>query len=847
MALEIRQQCPLPNGLHARPAALLSAVARRFDAAITLVNEKTGVQANAKSPLSSITLDLRHDDAYRVVIDGADEAEARDALSQFLEVEFPGCDAPLPAIDAERGKLPLSPMLVESNATFFRGMPVVGGIGEGRLVNLHREITLPKVAKGRPADLDLECRRAVSAVERVVGRFEAMSTAAVRLEREVIEAHRSILEDAEFRSRIEEIIRRDRCSVGKAVLCAASELGEVLRDTDNPLLAARADDIDDICRHLLVELYGEQVVSALPDFDEPSIVVAETLLASELLAMNLDRLKGLILGNTSSTAHVVIVARSRGIPTLVGVETARLRTVIGTRVIADGEAGVVVAGEIERCEGYYDLERGRIRDRMRFEKARAAAAEGNGGLSRVSLLANASSVQDVERAINVGAGGIGLLRTELVFGAWKTAPTEEEQYEAYHRAAKATGDKPLTIRLFDCGGDKPLAFMPVSPETNPFLGWRGVRMYDAFSDIIDAQIRAILRAGCVGDVRILVPMVASVEEIASVRQRVERLAAELTTAGVRCRADIPIGVMVEVPAAVWIVDQLAACADFFSVGTNDLAQYFSAADRENPRVAGIADVFAPAFLRVLRQIALFAQRANRPLAMCGEMAGNALAAPLLYAMGFEELSMAVESLGRVRSRMVDLDEAKCTELLQGVIDLPTADEVRALVARFDGGAAVRSLLEPNLVLCDVECDSRAEAIKLLVDRLYATGRTESPHALERAVWLREETTPTDLGFGFAVPHCKCDHVVANSIAVARLKNAINWNGDDEDVPTRFVFLLAVRESAAATDYMDVLKTLAVRIMDDQFRESVAGAAGADALYNAILTSLGEIPAMTTQT
>lgn len=846
MALEIRQRCPLPNGLHARPAAFLSAFARKFGATITLVNEKSGVRANAKSPLSSISLDLRHDEPYLIVIEGEDERAAHESLSQFLEVEFPNCDSPLPTIDAERAELPLSRMLTDTGANTLRGLPVVGGIGEGRLVSLQREITLPESATASPKDLNQESGRAHTAVERVVGRFEAMAATASALERDVIEAQRSILEDDEFRSQIDEAIQREKCSVGRAVQIAGAELSETLRATDNPLLAARADDIDDICRHLLVELYGESVVTELPRLEGDSIVVADTLLASELLALDLTRLKGLLLGNTSSTAHVVIVARSRGIPTLVGVDTASLRHIIGKPVIVDGEAGAVVSGDIAKCRRYYDLERSRIRDRVKYEKARAVQAANNGSLGRISLMANASSVEDVERAMASGAAGIGLLRTELVFGGWQKAPTEEEQYEVYRRAAVAAGGRPVTIRLFDCGGDKPLPFMPVPPETNPFLGWRGVRMYDAYATVIDAQIRAILRARVAGDVRILVPMVTNADEMADVRERVMRVAAAMQAEGVPCESDAPLGVMIEVPAAAWVVDQLAAYADFFSVGTNDLAQYFSAADRENPRVAEMGDVFAPAFLRVLRQIAVMAKRASRPFAMCGEMAGNSMAAPLLYAMGFEELSMAVESLGRVRSRLAGLDEGKCNELLQSVVDLPSAGEIRTQLAKFDGGAAVRSLLEPDIVLCDVDCATRPEAIKRLVDRLYATGRTETPHALEQAVWVREDTTPTGLGFGFAVPHCKCDHVIANSIAVARLREAINWDGD-EDVPTRFVFLLAVRESAAASEYMDVLKTLAVRIMDDQFRESVAGAADADSLYNAISTALGEIPALSSQT
>lgn len=846
MALEIRQRCPLPNGLHARPAALLSAVARRFAASIFLVNEKSGKRADAKSPLSTITLDLRHDDAFRLEIDGADEASAHESLTEFLQVDFPNSDSPLPTFGTDRAELPLSPMLVASGADIFRGTPVVGGIGKGRLVNLHRVVTLPETANATPSDLHRERLRATAAVERVVGRFEAHAAGAAHVERDVIEAQRSILEDEQFRLRIDRTIEREGCSVGRAILISARELGDLLRATGNLLLASRADDIDDICRHLLIEIYGQQIVSELPKFAEDSIVVTDSLLASELLSLDLSRLKGLVLGNTSSTAHVVIVARSRGIPTLVGIETSRLRSIVGSEVIADGESGVVVSGDIARSDRYYALERKRIGDRRDFEKQRAASDESNGGIGRVTLMANASSIEDVERAMEAGAGGIGLLRTELVFGSWEKAPTEDEQYQAYRRAAEAVGAGPLTIRLFDCGGDKPLAFMPVAHETNPFLGWRGVRMYDAFADVINAQIRAILRARTAGDVRILVPMVTSVEEIEGVRKRVAEMAASLRESGIDCHGDIPIGVMLEVPAAVWIIDQLAAYSDFFSVGTNDLAQYFSAADRENPRVAGIADVFAPAFLRVIRQIAVASRRANRPFAMCGEMAGNAMAAPLLFAMGYDELSMAVESLGPVRSRLTGLDDTKCDVLLQSVSELTAAGEICTQLARFDGSAAVRSLVEPSLVICDVDCESREEVIKRLVDRLYTTGRTETPHALEQSVWARERKTSTGLGFGFAVPHCKCDHVVTNSIVVARLRKAIDWDGD-EDEPTRFVFLLAVRESAAASEYMDVLKTLAVRIMDDQFRASVTEAVGAEALYNAISASLGEIPAMSSQT
>ncbi|MCA9256436.1 MAG: HPr family phosphocarrier protein, partial [Phycisphaerales bacterium] len=242
MALEIRQRCPLPNGLHARPAALLSAQARQFGASITLVNESSGKRANAKSPLSSITLDLRHDDAYRVLIEGDDAAAAHASLTQFLEVEFPHCDSALPAIDMSRGALPLSPMLENSGADYLRGVPVVGGVGEGRLVNLHREVTLPDSALGAIADLERERMRAVTAIERVVGRFEARIQAARGLERDVIEAQRSIMEDDQFRSQVDDAIRRERCSAGRAIQIAGEELSDMLRATGNPLLSARADD-----------------------------------------------------------------------------------------------------------------------------------------------------------------------------------------------------------------------------------------------------------------------------------------------------------------------------------------------------------------------------------------------------------------------------------------------------------------------------------------------------------------------------------------------------------------------------------------------------------------------------
>jgi fructose-specific PTS system IIA-like component len=363
------------------------------------------------------------------------------------------------------------------------------------------------------------------------------------------------------------------------------------------------------------------------------------------------------------------------------------------------------------------------------------------------------------------------------------------------------------------GGDKPLPYLPLPPEANPFLGRRGVRWYPVHRDLVRTQVRAALQAAVHGDLRLLVPMVSEREELDWVRALVRETAGELAAEGKVCKADLPLGIMVEVPAAALNLEALAREADFLSVGTNDLVQYLFAADRSDPGLMKASHEWHPATLRLLARIAESGRAAGKSVSLCGEMASRPKLLPLLLGLGFEQLSVAPSSVARIRASLAALNAEACRELARKALLASTASEVESLLENTAQANSALPLLDPDLVVLDAGCHTKEEVIKLLVERLATAGRTRDALGLEEAIWAREAAYATSLGFGFAVPHCKSPAVIANSIAVLRLAAPVAWSAE---TTARLVFLLVSRADAEE-EHLRVFARLARRLMDPSFR------------------------------
>ncbi len=829
-------RCPLPNGLHARPASQLADLAARFTSNVVLINERTGASANAKSVLSIIAIDVKLDDACLIRIEGADATAALTAVSDFAANVLPTCDEPLPA-PAAGTEVVLPRLLRKAGVRLHAGTPVSGGIGQG-IVVVARGPALPAELKCegvRSCDEEQEkVRRAIAAVGGDLKTRLADQPSVT--EAGVLRAHLSIAGDVALEEKITEFVSTG-CSAANAIVKAGTFFSCRLMEADSVYVRERALDVQDICQQLLEKALGGQCPAADIDLTEPSVVLAENLTPRQFLSLDKHLLKALVLEHAGTTSHTVILARSFGIPTLTGVANLRANRPTGHQIIVDANLGIVITEINPLVRRYYELELRKLAHRQnRLAKHIQAPAVTRDG-QRLEVAANVATADELAPAFAQGAEGIGLFRTEMLFMDRGEAPSEEEQLAVYSRAVQAAGGRPVIIRTIDIGGDKPVPYLHQDQEANPFLGCRGVRIYREHGDVITTQLRAIIRASACGSLRVMVPMVCSVDELRWVKGRIAEIQEELKVAGVAFDPAMDIGIMVEVPAVAFVIDQLCAEADFFSIGTNDLLQYFLAVDRGNAKVADLYNSRHPAFLRLLAKIAEDARRHNRWVGMCGEMARDLRNLPLLVGLGLDEISVAAQDVLPLKAAVTQLSAAECREVFVAALDCQDIAEVDAALDAFANRGTTRGLLAPELITVDSDSASKEEVIKEIVDAFHLAQRTDDPLAVEEAVWAREEIHSTGLGHGFAIPHCKTDSLAANSIGVVRLKQPIEWDSVDGQT-VQCVILLAIRESDKDGTHMKVFSTLARKLMHEEFRAGLLDASDRDAIYAYLVEELG---------
>ena len=477
----------------------------------------------------------------------------------------------------------------------------------------------------------------------------------------------------------------------EAVTAAADAAAEVLAALDDELLAARAADVRDVGARIARILRGERL--SLPD--APSIAVADDLPPSVTAEIPAGLLRGIVLEGGSRTAHACILARSLGIPAVVGtvgvLAAVDAAAPAGSVVLAvDGESGDVVIDPAAADRAAFEARAAELEAR----RARAAAARGRRGATadgrRVLLVANIGTPDDAPRALEAGAEGVGLFRTEFLFMQRQTPPTEDEQVAAYRRAFEAFGPaRPVVVRLADIGGDKGIPYLGLPAEANPFLGVRAIRLAYGDPELLRTQLRAIWRAGGLAGVEphIMAPMVATLEDVDILESLRDEARAEVLAAGQPCAERMVTGIMVEVPAAALLAPELARRVAFFSIGTNDLTQYVMAADRGNAALGRLQDALHPAVLRAVAGVVAGADAAGIPVAVCGELAGDPAGALVLVGLGVDELSADAGSLDEVRAALAACTAAELEALAAGALVAPDAPAVRAAAASLLARAA----------------------------------------------------------------------------------------------------------------------------------------------------------------
>ena len=488
----------------------------------------------------------------------------------------------------------------------------------------------------------------------------------------IFDAHLLVVED---RTLIDEVLRRlesEHCNVEWVFQEVASNYAETLSRIDDPYLRERALDIQDVTKRIVRNLQGKAPKPFL-SVAEPHILVAHNLAPSDTAVMNRELVLGLATDLGSRTSHTAIIARSLNIPAVVGLHDVTHKLESGQHVLLDGYTGLLIVDPTAETFSYYgevQVRKGQVTKALRqLRETTSTTKDGR----HIVLSANIELPTDVDAVSENGAEGIGLYRTEFLYINRDSLPSEEEQYEVYRKVAERVHPHPLIIRTFDLGGDKlAVGAVDVGDELNPFLGWRAIRFCLENVDIFKTQLRAIIRASAVGNVKIMFPMISGLGELRQARQILEECRQEI---GGAATAKMDVGVMIEIPSAAISADMLAREVDFFSVGTNDLIQYAIAVDRVNERIAHLYEPTHPAVLRLLKMIADAAHGNKIWVGVCGEMASDVALIPLLLGLGMDELSVGATSVPRVKAAVQNLAIPECQQLVDEVLRLQTSSEI----------------------------------------------------------------------------------------------------------------------------------------------------------------------------
>lgn len=665
----------IAHGLHARPAAVLANAAKAHAGPVTVTCR--GTTANAKSVVALMGLGTRFGDVLDIRIEGAGADATADTLLDLVlsGLGDPIADGPAPdeeahpAQDGAAKTAACRPVFEPGANAVIRGRSAVIGLAAGPVTRRSREaINLPR--DGETATI--ERQRLTAALSKV---RERLATEAGGPHGAIATAHRELLDDPALIEAAEADIAAGR-SAEWAWNAACVGQAELLAALSDARMAERAADMRDIAAQILAALAGRSGVSGLSARPAGSIVLADEVLPSEMAGLPVGHIAALLMRDGGPTSHAAIIAAGLGIPTVVALGTEADLIPDGATVVVDAGLGQVTVFPTEQAMTAATLRICERNDSRAIQRAQAQADCHLADGTRIEIFANLGEIGEGTLAVGEGAEGCGLLRTEFLFQKRSSAPSEDEQFAQYQDIADELGGRPLIIRTLDVGGDKPLAYLPLPKEDNPFLGLRGVRVSLLQPELLRTQVRAILRVKPFGVARIMVPMVASVAEMAAVRAIVDEERRNLGRA-----EPIEVGAMIEIPAAAVAAAQLAEVCDFFSVGTNDLTQYALAMDRGNAAVATGIDALHPGVLGLIRLAAEGAATRRRLLAVCGGAASDPVAAPILVGLGVRELSVAPAAIPEIKATLSSLTLATCEAAAASALRARSTNDVRTISVR----------------------------------------------------------------------------------------------------------------------------------------------------------------------
>ncbi len=647
--MERRVTVRVKDGLHARPATQFAKLAKTFVAEVELRREG-GPAARAKSAVKLMLLALKEGEEIAVAASGEDAPQALEALCGFLGTPEAGV-APAGESEPASGSFTEPPPGRPSESA---GIPASEGAAIGSAFAFFPEVLRAPDRAVPPEAVDDEVARSRAALDATTAAFigNKLKPGLGPEDAQIIDALIEVARDAEFVGAVEAGIRAGWDAV-TAVLGAGAALSGAFERVEDDYIRARAEDVRGVARALALALLGraDADLAAVPP---GSVLVADEVSAWDFMKVPAGALAGIVCTRGAATSHLAIMARTQGVPAVLGWRAGAEALRAARRVALDGNTGAVWvdpdAAVAERVEARVARDR-QARDALAHLRDIAPATRGG---RRIEVAANLGSLKEIPAARAAGAMGVGLFRTELLFMERKALPSEDEQASVYAELARSFAPHPVVVRTLDIGGDKPVAGIAFPHEDNPFLGWRGVRMCLDRPDVFKPQLRALLRAAAEGDVKVMVPMVTTVDEVLRVKALVAECRAELDREGVAA-GEFDLGVMMETPAAALLAGDLARHVAFFSIGTNDLTQYVMAADRLNPRVADLNRADHPAVLRAVELICTAAREAGIWVGVCGEAAARPDLIATFLRFGVGELSMSPVSIPRAKAAVMEAD------------------------------------------------------------------------------------------------------------------------------------------------------------------------------------------------
>jgi phosphoenolpyruvate-protein phosphotransferase/dihydroxyacetone kinase phosphotransfer subunit len=670
--IEIRNRL----GLHARPAATFVQTAGRFASKIQLARTDNETQrSNAKSINAVASMGVRRGETVHVWAEGPDAAAAIDALKKAAENDFGEAEeaavstATVPVASAERSSKRFDGGLI--------GIPASPGYAAGPAIVL--KLAEPEIKQRTIDDPEAEWGRLSNALDAVRASTQQLrrqiSTSATEYDAAIFDAHLMFLNDPDLLEKVRLAIldghRNAEWAWSEAIQGALVEY----RKIEDDYMRARAADVADIGRQVLIQLNGRPAALKIPS---PGILIAADLSPSDTARLDRAMVLGVCTEMGGPTSHSAILARTLGIPAVLGCGEDLGEIAEGTPLVVDGSTGQVwIAPSVKISSVYQEkIVEWRNLQALARQTSRAPAVSKDG--IAVEIVANIGSAKDARTALDSGADGVGLLRSEFLFLGRRDMPEEEEQFAAYQEIAEVMEGRPLIVRTLDVGGDKPLAYLPQKEEQNPFLGKRALRLCLDKPDFFKAQLRAILRVSAGHNIKIMFPMVADIAELRRALSLLEEAREEVLRRGILTAPKVDVGIMVEIPSAALLAPVFAREVDFFSIGTNDLTQYTMAAERGNADVAYLQDALHPAVLRLIDRTIRGADEAGKWVGVCGELAGDPVAIPILLGLGVKELSMAPGSIPAAKSLVRTLDIAGLRDFARESLELESAAAVRLL-------------------------------------------------------------------------------------------------------------------------------------------------------------------------